>query len=64
MSVGSLCLYHWRFNMTENDKLTAQEVVRGSWPTWPFTRLGRKEMAELIKKLEQEKHSQLEEALL
>ena len=50
--------------MTENDKLTAQEVVRGSWPTWPFTRLGRKDMTDLIKKLEQEKHSQLEEALL
>jgi hypothetical protein len=50
--------------MTENDKLTAQEVVRGSWPTWPFTRLGRKEMADLIKKLEQEKREQHEEALL
>lgn len=50
--------------MTENDKLTAQEVARGSWPTWPFTRLGRKDMAELIKKLELEKHQKHEEALL
>lgn len=50
--------------MTENDKLTAQEVVRGSWPTWPFIRLGRKDMAELIKKLELEKQTTYEEALL
>lgn len=50
--------------MTENDRRTAEEVVRGSWPTWPFTRLGRKEMAELIKKLELEKREKHEEALL
>ena len=50
--------------MTENDRKTAEEVVRGSWPTWPFTRLGRKEMTDLIKKLEQDKRETLEEALL
>ena len=41
---------------------------KGSWPTWPFTRLSPKEMAKLLKLIEGKRSAQrlaeYEEALL
>lgn len=34
------------------------------WPMWPFTRLSQKEMAKLLKKIEDQRMDDYEEALL
>lgn len=38
--------------------------TKGSWPTWPFTRLSPKEMAKLLKAIEGKRISEAEEAPL
>lgn len=34
------------------------------WPTWPFTRLSEKEMADLLKRRQAEKFAKVEDALM
>jgi hypothetical protein len=36
----------------------------GGWPIWPFTKLSEHDMAQLLRKLEQQRWDEIEEALL
>lgn len=45
----------------EIEQQTAEEIARGQWPTWPFTRLTTEQVRQLARKRKQDQRADLDD---
>lgn len=48
-------------NAEQIERQTADEIERGQWPTWPFTRLAPDQVRQLARKRKQDQRADLDD---
>lgn len=48
-------------NAEQIERQTADEIARGQWPTWPFTRLTTEQVRLLARKRKQDQRADLDD---